>query len=792
MRSAIHPSNGPRPAPGGAIAPVAEALLAFARDLEEASGLPEATASALLQAGSTALGYWPLRARPVDTFPTEGPAAACAAEEAARTAGDVGAAESGPGTPWFLSALLPVPAAHAWVVTWELPEGFGAPREEARRLVTALARQAAQALEAAAAKAEAAAARDAAEFLLTSLPGALLRIDAKGTILEASPGAVQAFGYAPTELVGHNIYEFLNPEELPRLAASHEALLAEGALSSIPYRFRRKDGTWAWLDASARAVRDARGNPVGLYTFSREIPVSARQNLTRDEADRQLQEASRLARLGRWEWNLLSNTLTWSDELYRLYGVDPATFTPTFEAFMALIPSEDRARLKAAVDRALAERSSFELEHRLVRPDGSLRFSHARGAVVTDPQGRPVGLWGTGQDITDHKATEEAIRRLNQDLERSLAEFRILLHLLPIGVAIAHDREGRNVTTNAYYNSVLGFPPGAIVGSATAGARGPFRVFRRGREVPFQELPMQVAIATGKEVRGWDAEVVRADGTSIQVFGSAAPLFDEAGRVRGCIGAFIDITPIHQAEAELKQARRQLLEREKLSALGSLVAGVAHEVRTPLAFISNHVGLIGVRVERALDLGEVPRELAETILESTEKAVEGLDRINRLVGDLRRFTRLEVGVREKLPLDRVVGEGLQLLRGALIPTVPIDAHLEPTPAVSMDASQVQQVVVNLVQNAVEACQSTRGRVRVRTGPGASPTEAVLIVEDDGPGIPEEVLNRMWEPLVTTKVNGTGLGLSIVRRIVEEHQGTVTCESARGKGTRFTVVFGAHG
>jgi signal transduction histidine kinase len=216
-----------------------------------------------------------------------------------------------------------------------------------------------------------------------------------------------------------------------------------------------------------------------------------------------------------------------------------------------------------------------------------------------------------------------------------------------------------------------------------------------------------------------------------------------------------------------------------MAALGTLVSGVAHELRSPLTVAQNHLEL----ARRDVASGR------PNVGEHLEGVQGGIDRVARVVDELRRFSRLEVGKRTREEIGPAVQEAVRLFEMVGDRKVTIETDVGATPVVELDRTQLQQVVLNLLDNASAA--SAAGGV-VRVGVTAEGGSAVLRVRDQGVGMPEEVRRRVFEPFFTTKSDGTGLGLAIVRRIVEGHGGTVSCESAVGEGTLFEVRLPAAG
>ncbi|HWG90813.1 MAG TPA: PAS domain S-box protein [Candidatus Thermoplasmatota archaeon] len=247
-----------------------------------------------------------------------------------------------------------------------------------------------------------------------------------------------------------------------------------------------------------------------------------------------------------------------------------------------------------------------------------------------------------------------------------------------------------------------------------------------------------------------------------------------------------DVTARKEAERALEQARLELARGEKLAALGGLVGGLAHEIRTPLTVLSNHLAILRVTLRQA---GEDPAvaALAGRLLPHLEASEENVARINHLVRDLRRFIQAKRGPLERGDLSRPVAEAVRLFQQAFQGAITIHEHLEARGTVERDPLQVQQLVLNFLQNAVEAAP---GGVTVTVATRDLPGCVEVEVADDGPGIAPEVAERMFEPFVTTKPDGTGLGLSIIRRIVEGHNATLDYDTAPDKGTRFRVRFPA--
>jgi two-component system NtrC family sensor kinase len=245
---------------------------------------------------------------------------------------------------------------------------------------------------------------------------------------------------------------------------------------------------------------------------------------------------------------------------------------------------------------------------------------------------------------------------------------------------------------------------------------------------------------------------------------------------------------VAERTAQLQQAQRRLLKADRLASLGQLAASVAHEINNPLSGVLNFSALMG----RILKEDGIPSERVPEFRGYLDRVTEQTARAGRIVSDLLAFSRRSRPQRSLSDLNAIVRSTVGLVSHKLkLLNVEADLQLDDTiPRLPCDASQVQQVVLNLVMNGAEATRPHgSGRVTVRTGRAEDRESAVLEVTDDGEGIPKEALDRLFEPFFTTKDDGkgVGLGLAVVYGIVESHGGRIEVRTTGERGTTFEVT-----
>lgn len=346
------------------------------------------------------------------------------------------------------------------------------------------------------------------------------------------------------------------------------------------------------------------------------------------------------------------------------------------------------------------------------------------------------------------------LRALNENVLRSIASGLL-------GV----DNEGRVIYWNPAARAILGLSD---------------RDLRRPVEELLPGVGPRLLAASGVGLTGpqgrWELEVDGRSGEPVHLGLHCSPLLDGQGRTIGRLINFQDVTRVHELAEQVRRS-------ERLAAVGGLAASVAHEIRNPLAAISGSAELLG---SAALEDDDA-RLLSIIRREST--------RLSGLVTDMLAFTRPRPPTRARVSLLRVAREALEHFRAD--PTnAGLDLRLEAddgVPDVEVDAAQLSQVLWNLLRNAAEA-MGGRGVVtlEVRARPGLPPAlpEVELAVVDEGPGIPDDELERIFDPFFTTKERGTGFGLAIVHRIVQDNGGAIELSSTPGQGTVFRLRFAA--
>ena len=478
------------------------------------------------------------------------------------------------------------------------------------------------------------------------------------------------------------------------------------------------------------------------------------------ERERQLEEAQQVAQIGSWDSPVAEDRVSGSKVLYRILGVDPETFASTRAAFFDLVHPDDRQTLAEAVQRAMVDGAPLDLDHRVLRADGTVRHLHVRAEAMRDGSGQVVRLAGTTQDITERKLGELA-------LESEREQLRSIVSHAPVAMAIL-DRDLRYVAHSERWRKywrrrgepLLGRRHDELFPALGDTYRDALRLALEGKVVTRREDPFPLA-----------------DGSTVYIRWTMHPWRRSGRRVDGVVVVVQNIDVLVRAREAARQSSRLKSE---------FLANMSHEIRTPL---SGLMGMTRLLIDTRLDRHQ--REYAEMIRDSGRALLD-------LINDILDFSKIEAGrlELEATPFDptltledavmgfaeRAASKGLELAV-AVDPEVPR--------AMVGDPGRLMQILNNLLANAVKF--TDKGDVVARATIAEEWDDEVVVrfsVTDTGIGISAEALERLFQPFsqadssTTRRYGGTGLGLAISRRLTELMGGGIGVDTAPGGGSTF--------
>jgi PAS domain S-box-containing protein len=579
--------------------------------------------------------------------------------------------------------------------------------------------------------------------LIDSLDDVALAISLDGTLRTVNRRTSEILGVPYAQLVGHKLEDFLGAPLHVEGSATLSRFLEKRNWSGVVEIHLKNDSRRHYYDCVVNAIVKG-GDVTGASVLARDITGHREKEQRFTQLFESLQEGVYIS-------NPEGKLLEVNPALVTILGYDSK------EDLLNLSP--EQLSVDAAGEPVLGRTGSQSgrtrtREVRLRRKDAGVAVCVDTSSGVME-EGRVVRYQGTLVDVTEKRALEHKLRRQEEFRRHLLESFPDLILVL--------DLKGQYTFVSARIGELLGYGPEHLMGKNVEDAEN----------TSAELAALYRTVATGQSsLTSCEYGSRHQDGSWRTMLGMASPLVDAEGKPAGVIISVRDVT----TEKKLEQ---QIIQSERLAAMGQMIGGFAHELNNPLTSILGMAELL-----QEGEASEAARKQIAILHKEARRAAE-------IVQNLQYFARPPAPGRSQVNLNELVQRTVQMQAYPLRKSnITVDFLPEPAiPAIVADPNQLMQVFLNLLLNAEQAIRESREKGTIRVRIGRKPDSVWVVFQDDGPGIAPENLAHIFDPFFTTKRpgRGTGLGLSICKTVLREHGGNIEVASAPGGGAVFTIT-----
>jgi len=641
------------------------------------------------------------------------------------------------------------------------------------------------------------------ESAFTASAGGMVLMDLKGRILRINRALCEMLGYPEDELLGSSLLGHTYPDDHPQSVLQFQRLIrGEIRNYQLQKRYVHRSGHLFWTLASNTLVKDERGRPRYCVANIQEIPEGKLQAEALTNREHQLNKAQELAKLASWEWDLAADVITWSEPVYKVFGLNPEDYEPRLSTYLDFVHPDDRELIKTSLEQIKEDQLPLSLEQRIFCKDGTQRILHVRAEVEVGPQGQAMRMIGTVQDVTEIRQTMDAVfreveqfrealeilRGRNVEIERQIAERDEEL--------MARDLMFRRIVTHApvalaYFDSQLRCQWMSPVAQARLGITDENVSQLSAAALPlFGNLSAQLeaALAAGKACHESNVPMrIQQDGREQITYWdySLVPYLNPHGESEGLLAFGHEVTDRIEKE-RLKEEQIKTLEASE-ALKDHFLNSLSHEIRSPLTVILGAALLF--QGEALGPLTDKQRLYMAKLLRNGRDLSRLIN--NVLEANLLRSGRLELHP-EPLSLEDLIREvQTEFQESVSLKGQQMLTEIAPElPRVSADRRRLLHVWINLVANAVHFAPEG-GEIRLAVRGEAD--HLFCEVSNTGSRISQDMVADLFTAMDRPGrgQKGLGLGLGLSKALVEAHGGTLGVESRdSGVTAWFTLPYAA--
>jgi PAS domain S-box-containing protein len=603
-------------------------------------------------------------------------------------------------------------------------------------------------------------------------------------------------------------WQRLHPEDRQQIDESAQKALENKGDYVNDYRIVCPDGGLKFIHTIGHPIFNNAGEIDEFVGTSVDMTEQKRieEALRRSEA--YLSEGQHLTQTGSWSLNLATRQILHSSaEHTRMFGFDPKEGLPSFEEFLQRIHPEDQEQVLETFQTLMRSGGDLNLRYRIADPDGPVRYMHAVGHPVLRESGTPGDYIGITIDITERRRLDQEREQAENRLRRSEAYLGEAQKLSHTGSWALDAATGKTIYYSEEMFRIMGLEPSLEppdsetiwqrihpedlppiiegVERTLAASKKRWSTMDETTGLPGPEALLN-ELQGPMHRAGDDLEfrVVLPDGTLKYVRPYGHTIVDKTGQLIELVGTMIDVTGQKKAEFErerLRQLEADLAHMNRISMLGELVAAISHELKQPIT-----AGIISAQTVVRWLAKDQPD--VENACQSATNAVKAGERAAEIIDRLRSLYTKAPPRRELLDGNKIIGELLEMLRAeAIRHGVSINTELTADlPRIRSDRVQLQQVLMNLMLNSIEAMKETGGSLSVKSRLNEEGLLQIS-VSDTGPGLPATKEEEIFEHFFTTKPQGSGMGLAICRSIVESYGGRLWAAPNGDRGACFNFT-----